>query len=52
LDEGGGMPHVGGGLHLCDRDGHARKIGIANLVAAQQFGKRVAQHFAHAQLAL
>jgi hypothetical protein len=37
---------------LRDGDGDAQQIGVADFVAAQEFGKRVTQHFAHAQLTL
>ena len=47
-----GIAHVGRGLDLGDGHRHAVEIGIADVAAAQNFGQRMAQRLADAQLAL
>src|SRR6185312_7340914 len=47
-----GIAHVGRRLDLGDGDGDPVQLRIANLVPAQNVRKRMAQHLAHAQLAL
>ena len=46
------MAHVGRGYDLRHRHRDAHEIGIAHFAAAQNIGERMAQKFAHAQLAL
>src|SRR5579862_469729 len=47
-----GVAHVRRRLDLCDRDGNAFEIGIAHFTARQDFGQRVTQNLANAQLTL
>jgi hypothetical protein len=46
------MAHIGRGNDLRHRHRNAREIGVADVAAAKDIGKRMAQKFTDAQLAL